>query len=207
MISSKKELRFYILADRIMAGKDKKDLRQRIIDKISPSANLIPRYLKQMRYCQYYKHQKGFVNLLLFIWHFRQYSNLGLRLGFSIGYDVFGYGLHIPHSGTIVVNNQSKIGNYCVLHTSVCIGGAGKIIGDGLYVGSGAMIMGSISLGDGISIASQSLVNKSLNDNYVLLAGVPATVKKKRKIWYEEEQGIYKERVERIEKLKKEYGC
>lgn len=56
---------------------------------------------------------------------------MGIKLGFSIGYDVFGYGLHIPHYGTIVVNGICKIGNYAVLHTSTCIGGAGKVIGDG----------------------------------------------------------------------------
>lgn len=129
---------------------------------------------------------------------------MGIKLGFSIGYNVFGYGLHIPHYGTIVVNGDCKIGNYAVLHTSICIGGGGKIVGDGLYVGAGAKVMGPIQLGNGVSIASQTLVNKSFNESEVLLAGMPASIKKSRKIWYEEDGGIYIERVKRIEQLKEQ---
>lgn len=163
-------------------------------------------YLKHLRFCQYYKHISGFSNKLIFLYHRHRYQKLGERLGFSIGYNVFGYGLHIPHYGTIVVNNQCKIGNYCVLHTSVCIGGKGKVIGDGLYVGSGAMLMGPIHLGNGVSVASQSLVNKSFEESEIMLAGVPAMLKKKRKIWYEEENSVHFERVKRIEILKSKYG-
>lgn len=36
------------------------------------------------------------------------------------------------------------------------------------------------------------------------LAGMPASIKKNRKIWYEEDGGIYIERVKRIELLKKQ---
>ena len=100
------------------------------------------------------------------------------------------------------MNGDCKIGNYAVLHTSICIGGAGKVVGNGLYVGTGAKVMGPIHLGDGVSVASQSLVNKSFNENYVLLAGMPASIKKSRRIWYEEDGGIYIDRVKRIEQLK-----
>lgn len=81
-----------------------------------------------MRFCSYYSIKRGLFYKILFLYHFWRYKSLGLKLGFSIGYDVFGYGLHIPHHGTIVVNDDCKIGNYCVLHTCTCIGGAGKII-------------------------------------------------------------------------------
>ena len=50
----------------------------------------------------------------------------------------FGYGLVIPHYGTIVVNGGVRAGNYCVLHTSTCIGGSDKVIGGGLYLAAGA---------------------------------------------------------------------
>lgn len=58
-----------------------------------------------------------------------------------------------------------------MLHTSVCIGDAGKVVGDGLYVGTGAKVLSSIRLGNGVSIASQSLVNKNFTENHVLFAG------------------------------------
>lgn len=140
------------------------------------------------------------------MYHSWRYSRLGLKLGFSIGYDVFGYGLLIPHYGTIVVNGDCHIGNYAVLHTSICIGGPDKTIGDGLYVGSGARIMRPVTLGRGVSVAAQSLVNQSCSQDNVLLAGVPATVKKSTPIWYERDGETYTNRVKRIESLKAQYG-
>ncbi len=46
---------------------------------------------------------------------------LGMKLGYSIGYKCFSYGLVLPHYGTIVVGNSNRIGKYAVLHTSTCI--------------------------------------------------------------------------------------
>lgn len=204
MIQTRKELKFYIQSDRIMAGYEELPFIQKVKHKlISPP---ILSYLKHMRCCSFYKHHRGVICKLLFTYHFLRYKKLGLKLGFSIGYDAFGYGLHIPHYGTIVVNNDSTIGNYCVLHTSICIGGAGKIIGNGLYVGSGAMIMGAIKLGNGVSVASQSLVNKDFLSDNILLTGTPAYIKKNSKVWYERDGSLYSERVKRIENLKKSYG-
>lgn len=42
-----------------------------------------------------------------------------MKLGFSIGCNVFGYRLVIPHYGTIVVNNEVRAGiilSYIPLH-------------------------------------------------------------------------------------------
>ena len=118
---------------------------------------------------------------------------------------MFGYGLLIPHYGTIVVNGSVKAGNYCVLHTSTCIGGKGKVIGDGLYLSSGAIIMGSeVMLGNNISIASNSLINKSFPDSNVLLAGTPAIIKSTSLPWYERDGDDFKRRVKTIEKLRQE---
>lgn len=61
-------------------------------------------------------------------------------MGITIVYNVFGYGLVIPHYGTIVVGESNNIGNYAVLHTSTCISSNGKIIGNGLYLSTGAKI-------------------------------------------------------------------
>ena len=188
-----------------MAGEYHRSLGHKLFNVITNTPPIIV-FFKHMRWCQYLKHQRGLYNKMLFVFHHYLYQAYAQKLGFSIGYDVFGYGLHIPHYGTIVVNRQCEIGNYAVLHTSICIGGAGKIIGDGLYVGTGAKIVGPIHLGNRVSVASQSLVNKSCNEDNVLLAGVPATVKKKRRIWYEEDGGIYIERVKLVEQLKHNYG-
>lgn len=67
-----------------------------------------------------------------------RYKSLGIKLGFTIPINVFGYGLVIPHYGTIVVGAGNTIGNYAVLHTSTCITAGNKIIGDALYLSTGA---------------------------------------------------------------------
>lgn len=129
---------------------------------------------------------------------------LGERLGFSIGHDIFGYGLRIPHYGTIVVGGTNRIGNYAVLHTSICISDNGKEIGDGFYCSTGVKITSKVTLGNNISVGANSLVNKDFNENDVLIAGVPAKLVKEAKPWYVRDN--YAERINSISELKKEYG-
>ena len=135
-----------------------------------------------------------------------KYNRLGLKLGFSIGIDSFGYGLVIPHHGTIVVGGSNKIGNYAVLHTSTCITAIARTIGDGLYLSTGAKITTKDDIGNGVTIAANSVVTKGCPDGYALLAGIPAEKKSDRKIWYEQENKDHLKRLMAIEKLKKTYN-
>ena len=194
MISSRKELAFYIRADRMMnRGVFRFSLRQRLLSILSP--DYVMRYLVAMRKLSYYRHRGS----LLAWFYLARYNRLGLKLGFSIGCDVFGYGLVIPHHGTIVVGGSNRVGNFAVLHTSTCISDNGHVIGDGLYLATGSIITSKVTLGDGVSVAANSVVNRD-SDGQVLLAGSPAVVKGERKIWYEAEaDGKYRERVRKIE--------
>ena len=67
MIKTKKELKFYILADRIMAGYDKLSFIKRI--KYSLINPPILSYLKHMRCCSFYKNKRGFLMRLIFLYH------------------------------------------------------------------------------------------------------------------------------------------
>ena len=126
---------------------------------------------------------------------------MGIKLGFSIKPDVFGYGLLLPHYGTIVVGDNT-IGNYAVLHTSTCISGNEKVIGNGFYLSTGARITSKVNLGNGITVAANAVVTNSYVQGNVLVGGIPAVPIKDRKIWYEEENDIYIKRVKHIEELK-----
>ncbi len=134
-----------------------------------------------------------------------KYRKLGVKLGFSIGCDVFGWGLVIPHYGTIVVGNSNRIGNYTVLHTSTCITDNDKIIGDGLYLSTGAKITSNIILGNNVSVGANSVANKSYGDN-ILIAGVPAKEIKVSEAWYDRDGEKYSNRVKRIEELRKSFS-
>jgi serine O-acetyltransferase len=115
---------------------------------------------------------------------------------------VFGYGLVIPHYGTIVVGETNRCGNYCVLHTSTCISGNGKVIGDALYLATGVKMTTNLSLGNNVMIGANSLVNKSFPGGGIMIAGTPAREIKKRNAWYIEENSVHKIRVASIEELK-----
>ena len=100
-----------------------------------------------------------------------------IRLGFTIPKNVFGAGLCIVHHGTIVVSPNAKVGAYCRLHPSTCIGdyNGAPTLGDNVYIGPGAKIYGPISLGDNVAVGANSVVNKSFGNN-LTLAGAPAHI-------------------------------
>ena len=70
-------------------------------------------------------------------------------------------------------------------------------------------MVGSFKIGDGVTVAAHSLVNKSFDGN-VLIAGAPAVVKcTERLAWYDRDRdrarfSKYKEQIEKIRK--KIYG-
>ena len=79
-----------------------------------------------MRKLNYYRHQKGIIFRFLEYYYNVRYTLVSQKLGFSIGCETFGWGLRIPHYGTIVINGETIAGNLCVLHTCTCVGGGNK---------------------------------------------------------------------------------
>lgn len=101
MIRTKKELAFYIKADYMMnRGYFRPSLLGRLRSVVFP--DYIMDYLIHMRKADYYSHISG-VRKILFFYHRMKQRRLGLKLGFNIACDVCGYGLLIPHYGTIVI--------------------------------------------------------------------------------------------------------
>lgn len=209
MITTKHQLNFYISADRIMKGlaakRSFKDVMLTLIGfRHYVSGGLIMEYQRHMRFVDYYQNKthRGMLDHLLRMVHKFHFDRLGLKLGFSLNPDSFGYGLVIPHYGTIVINGDCKFGNYCVLHTSTCIAGGGKSFGNGFYLSSGAKVTGIGTYGDAVSIAANSVANRPAVD-HCLLAGMPAEVKKTHyPYWYERDGERFWNRVARIEDLK-----
>lgn len=165
----------------------------------------IIRYLRAMRRYSYFlnttKEKTVFRMILRYYWG-RRFYRLGLRLGFSIGPNVLGYGVVIPHYGTIVINGDAHIGNFAVLHTCVCVAGGNKEIGDFFYLSTGSQLVGDLKLGDGVTVAAHSLVNKSVEGGHVLLVGAPAQVKRTSyPLWIERDGESYALRVEKVNKL------
>ena len=144
----------------------------------------------------------GEFNDLLFLINKLKYLKLGRRLGFSIGYNTLGYGVNIPHYGTIVIGGSNNIGNYAVLFTSTCITDNEKTIGDALYLSSGVVITSKVILGNGISIGANSLVNKNFEKDNIMIAGTPAKEIKIMEPWYIRDGEQFHRRVIACENLK-----
>lgn len=93
-------------------------------------------------------------------------ANLPVRtlLGIELStLSVIGPGLYIGHSGGIVVCGQ--LGAGCSLGQGVTIGsrGAGRsngypVLGNGVYLGAGAMVLGRVKLGDGVVVGANTVV-------------------------------------------------
>jgi len=93
-----------------------------------------------------------------------------------------GGGLYIPHTGGIVINPAAKIGERCYLAHNVTIGKvhAGEKagvpeIGDDVFLGVGAVILGNIRIGNNVAIGANSVVVSDIPDN-CFAAGAPAKV-------------------------------
>ncbi len=199
-ITSKKELNFVIKADLMMnRGIFKKSFIDIIKGFFFP--DYIMQYLQAMRKCSYYKYS-GSILYPYYYWKFRK---LGYKLGFSIGYNSLGYGVVMPHYGTIVVGASNRIGNFAVLHTSTCITDNGKIIGDAFYMSTGVKMTSKLVLGNNVSIGANSLVNKDFGSG-IMIAGCPAKVLKNSEAWYIRDGEVYLEKVKNVEALKKQLG-
>lgn len=200
-ISNKRELAFSIMADNMMnTGKFNRSLKSKILGLLIPQYKIL-RYLKLMRKCQYYdyKPKRGGV---LGIYYRYLYAIIGGSLGYSIGFHVFGYGLTLNHYGTIIVGDTNRIGNFALIDTCTNIGDAKSIIGNYLYVGPGVKIIKHVELGDNVMIGANSVVNKSFSNGNVVIAGVPAEIKKTQKPWYIVDKEDVKKRVEAINNMK-----
>lgn len=180
MISSRKEYLYYLEADRIAKGIPKNWTCDNWIKSL-----LYPDYIwkfqKTLRKFEYYTNcKKGLFNRIYRIFISRKFNKLSRINGFGISPNVFGPGLSIAHSGTIIVNGGAKIGKNCRLHACVNIGTeAGYVdraprIGDNCYIGPGVKMYGAIILGDGIAIGANAVVNRSFIEKNIAIAGVPA---------------------------------
>lgn len=105
------------------------------------------------------------------------------RFGISIPIATpLGEGLYIGHFGGIVVTHHAVIGRNCNLSQGVTIGVVNRgeragapVVGDGVYIGPGAKVIGDITVGDNVAIGANCVVTKDVPDDAVVV-GVPARV-------------------------------
>jgi serine O-acetyltransferase len=73
----------------------------------------------------------------------------------------FGAGLVLIHPVGVVINSSVRAGRNVRIESSVVIGdnrGRSPVLGDDIYIGSGAKIVGAVRLGDGARIGANAVV-------------------------------------------------
>jgi len=92
-----------------------------------------------------------------------------------------GPGLRIHHFGEIVIHDSIKIGANATLYHGVTLGVKhdedvqGPVIGNNVYIGAGAKILGDIKIGDNVTIGANAVVLCDVPDNATAI-GVPARI-------------------------------
>ena len=172
MITSKKDYKYFLEQDRIALGKKYK--RPKILH------DEIWKFERLLRKAEYYVNsRKDLFGKIYGLYIQYKYYKARLKYNTYIPLNVFDSGLSIAHFGSIVVNGNAKIGRNCRIQENTTIGttnGIDKapILGDNIFIGSGARIIGDIKIENNIAIGANAVVNKSFLENGITIAGVPA---------------------------------
>jgi len=96
-----------------------------------------------------------------------------------------GKGLFIDHGSGVVIGETTVIGDNCTIYQGVTLGGTGKdtgkrhpTLGNNVMVGSGAKILGPMTIGDNTQIAAGAVVLHEIPANCTAV-GMPAKVVKR----------------------------
>jgi serine O-acetyltransferase len=176
MIESKEDYYFYLEADKMALRISNSWTTFMLDDKL--------KYEKLLRKLEYFQNCKKRFFWRPYIYYLKfRCIKFGRKLGFIIPPNVFGPGLSIAHLGIIIVNGNSRVGENCRIHNCVHIGtqchpvdepDRCPKIGNNVFIGPGAVIVGDIIIADNIAIGANSYVNKSFLEPGITIAGAPA---------------------------------
>lgn len=96
-----------------------------------------------------------------------------------------GSGLFIDHGSGVVIGETAVVGDNCTMFHGATLGGTGKekgkrhpTVGDNVFIGSGAKVLGNIVIGDNVKIGANAVVLKNVEKGATVV-GIPAMVVKK----------------------------
>ncbi|HIK40422.1 serine O-acetyltransferase [Thermoleptolyngbya sp. M55_K2018_002] len=119
---------------------------------------------------------RGIPFLPRFIAHLsRFFTGIDIHPGAQIGRGVF-----IDHGMGVVIGETAIVGDYCLIYQGVTLGGTGKetgkrhpTVGSHVVIGSGAKVLGNITLGDYARIGAGAVVLQSV-PAHCTAVGVPS---------------------------------
>lgn len=172
MIQSRKELIYYLSED--AKANKRKSIKPHLL------GDEIWKYIRTMRLLDYTLHKRSLFNTIVAAYYKLKIHRQSIRLGFSISYlaDI-GPGFSIAHYGTIVIHGNAKIGKNLRIQECTCIGATNgsndaPVIGDNVFIGTGAKIIGKIRIANDVAIGANAVVVKSIEEQGTTWGGVPA---------------------------------
>jgi serine O-acetyltransferase len=173
-----KEFRYLILAD-LYRLYGKANLKLLLFNVLFGEAF---KYIFWLRTCRYARNNPllkyNLYPLTLLMLHHYKYK---FGIAISIKNEI-GPGLYIGHFGGIIVYPLCKIGKNCNLSQGVTLGKTNRgkskgypTIGDNVYIGPGAKVIGAVKVGNNVAIGANCVVTKDVPDNAVVV-GIPGGV-------------------------------
>jgi serine O-acetyltransferase len=111
----------------------------------------------------------------------RELTAVEIHPGAEIGSDFF-----IDHGSGVVIGETAEIGNNVTLYAGVVLGGTSldkvkrhPTIGNNVVIGTGAKILGPITIGDNVRVGANSVVVEDVPPNCVVV-GVPGKIVSKK---------------------------
>ena len=135
-----------------------------------------------MRTCTYLRSNR-MLKWTLFPFAKIMYRSSCIRFGVWIPYSTrIGPGFHIAHAGCIFINEMALIGCNCTISQGVTLGVRNRgnkqgapMLGDNVYVGPGAKVIGAVHIGNNVAIGANAVVVEDIPENAVVV-GIPAKV-------------------------------
>jgi len=96
----------------------------------------------------------------------------------------FGPGLVLVHSQGVVINGQVRGGSHVVIEHQVTIGAERKqspLLGNNIFIGAGAKIIGTLSIGDETRVGANAVVVHDVPAGATVV-GIPARVVRQRPV-------------------------
>jgi len=97
-----------------------------------------------------------------------------------------GMNFRIDHFGDIIISGYASFGDDCIIRNGVTVGlknieeKTAPKIGNRVNIGTGAKILGNITIGDNVDIGANAVVIASVPDNSIAV-GIPARIIPKKK--------------------------
>ena len=135
-----------------------------------------------MRLCSYARHRTPQRYILFPVYKLRM-RRAAAKVGAEMHEDMqIGKGLHIAHSGCIVLHHDAVLGENVSISHGVTVGQTLKdgrsfvpVIGNNVYIAPGAKVIGGVHVGDNAAIGANAVVTHDVPSGAVV-AGCPARV-------------------------------